>query len=88
MNGTSSGGQPPSGVGGGPTNGWLERLTRAVERLNALIKWQYVLVGAAFFLIGIAVLTDTSVIHRLTDPPFARGLITFIITVPLRATTR
>jgi hypothetical protein len=39
------------------------------------------LVGAAFFLIGIAVLTDTSVIHRLTDPPFARGLITFIISV-------
>jgi hypothetical protein len=81
MNGTSSGGQLPSGDGGGPTNGWLERFTSAVEKLNALIKWQYVLVGAAFFLIGIAVLTDTSVIHRLTDPPFARGLITFIITV-------
>jgi hypothetical protein len=27
------------------------------------------------------VLTHTSVIHRLTDPPFARGLITFIISV-------
>jgi len=49
MNGTSSGGQLPPGDGGGPTNGWLERLTHAVERLNALIKWQYVLVGAAFF---------------------------------------
>jgi hypothetical protein len=77
MNGISS----PPGDGGGPTNGWLEQLTRAVERLNALIKWQYVLVGAAFFLIGMAVLTDTAVIRRLTDPPFARGLITFIITV-------
>jgi hypothetical protein len=61
MNGTSSGGQLPPGDGGGPTNGWRERRTHAVERLNALIKWQYVLVGAAFFLIGIAVLTDTSV---------------------------
>jgi len=81
MNGTPSGGQASPSDGGGPPKSWLERLTDSLDRLNRLVKWQYVLVGAILFLIGIAVLTDNAVVRRLTDPPFARGLITFIISV-------
>jgi hypothetical protein len=81
MNGTPSGGQASPSDGGGPPKSRLERLTDSLDRLNRLVKWQYVLVGAILFLIGIAVLTDNAVVRRLTDPPFARGLITFIISV-------
>ena len=81
MNGTPSGGQASPSDGGGPPKSRLERLTDSLDRLNRLVKWQYVLVGAILFLIGIAVLTDNAVVRRLTDPPFARGLITFIIRV-------
>jgi hypothetical protein len=81
MNGTPSGGQASPGDGGGPPKSRLESLTDSLDRLNKLVKWQYVLVGAILFLIGIAVLTDNAVVRRLTDPPFARGLITFIISV-------
>src|SRR4029077_14107018 len=81
MNGTPTGGQASPGDGGGPPKSRLESLTDSLDRLNKLVKWQYVLVGAILFLIGIAVLTDNAVVRRLTDPPFARGLITFIISV-------
>ena len=81
MNGTPPDSQASQSGGGGPPKGQLERLTESLARLNEQIKWQYVLVGAILFLIGIAVLTDNSVVRRLTDPPFARGLITFIISV-------
>jgi hypothetical protein len=81
MDGTSSGGQSSSSDGGRPPQSRLERLTDSLDKLNRLVKWQYVLVGAVLFLIGIAVLTDNAVVRRLTDPPFARGLITFIISV-------
>jgi hypothetical protein len=45
------------------------------------IKWEYVLVGVVLGFIALSVLNDSPVIRRLTDPPFARGLITFIISV-------
>jgi len=69
-----SGSQPPSKPGDQPPKGpW--------EKVITLIRWEYVLVGTVLLLIGAAVLFDSAVIRRLTDPPFARGLITFIISV-------
>src|ERR1700722_7812007 len=51
------------------------------ETVYLTIRWEYVLVGVIMFFIGLAIYNDTPVIRRLTDPPFARGLITFIISV-------
>ena len=74
MSETSSGAQPSAGGGGPPPKGpWYKVIT--------LIRWEYVLVGMVLLLIGAAVLFDSAVIRRLTDTPFARGLITFIISV-------
>ena len=55
MNGTPPDSQASQGGGGGPPKGQLERLTESLVKLNEQIKWQYVLVGAIVFLIGIAV---------------------------------
>jgi hypothetical protein len=73
--------QSPLDGDGGPPKGWIERCADAIVKLNGVVKWQYVLVASVLFLIGIAVLLDLPVIHHLTDGSFARGLITFIITV-------
>jgi hypothetical protein len=52
-----------------------------IWRIWVSIKWEYVLVGVLLGFIAVSVLIDSPVIRRLIDPAFARGLITFIISV-------
>src|SRR5713101_7707327 len=70
------GAPPAKPAGGGGSDGWFQWVRDNLPQIIFLL-----VIGLLILLMFGAVLFDVPVLKRLSDPPFARGLITFLITV-------